>query len=77
MNLEIAIFLLAFFLLGYILGKHQGKQSGYKQGLATTPLLLRQKSLEAGFCLICGSYESDHIAEPVDEIPQHSSPNRP
>lgn len=48
------ILLLIAFLLGFCYGKYSSRQYGYKAGLADAPLLLRQQSLEQGWCVICG-----------------------
>lgn len=48
------ILLISAFLMGYCYGKYSGKQYGYKAGMADSPLLLRQQSMEQGWCVICG-----------------------
>ncbi|MBC8015680.1 MAG: hypothetical protein H7X79_08050 [Sporomusaceae bacterium] len=40
-------------LLGYLWGKHDGRAEGYQQGSAQLPLLLREQSLEQGYCILC------------------------
>lgn len=45
--------LLAAFILGYICGKYYGKIRGYAEGKSVAPLLLRQISLEKGYCALC------------------------
>lgn len=40
-------------LLGYICGRRLGKEEGQKLGLSLAPIVLRQKSMEKGYCLLC------------------------
>ena len=51
--LVIVILLICALLLGYIWGKSTGRVEGYTQGLATLPLLLRERSCEQGYCILC------------------------
>ncbi|BBB93090.1 MAG TPA: hypothetical protein PKA28_01350 [Methylomusa anaerophila] len=60
MNLELIIAVIAAFLLGYIAGKYQGRVIGRKEAAAELPLLMRQKSLESGRCLICQELFADY-----------------
>nr|WP_092067847.1 hypothetical protein [Dendrosporobacter quercicolus]NSL46809.1 hypothetical protein [Dendrosporobacter quercicolus DSM 1736]SDL64692.1 hypothetical protein SAMN04488502_101448 [Dendrosporobacter quercicolus] len=48
-------------LLGYVWGKQRGFSLGYAEGKAEMTLLLRQQSLEQGYCTIC--------TEPVRDTP--------
>ena len=47
------ILLIAAFLFGYLLGKRLGHESGLEEGKALIPLLMRQQSLEQGYCALC------------------------
>ncbi|MCX7781779.1 MAG: hypothetical protein N2491_12895 [Negativicutes bacterium] len=55
MALELLIMSILIFLTGYVIGKKVGIKQGYREGAATTPLLLRQQSLEQGRCCFCHS----------------------
>ncbi len=52
--MEILI-ILGGILLGYVGGRYKGYKLGYKAGATAAPLLLRQKSLAAGHCVLCQS----------------------
>ena len=47
------ILIISTLLLGYLWGKHDGQVEGYERATATLPLVLRQQSLEQGYCLLC------------------------
>lgn len=47
------ILMVSTLLLGYLWGKYDGRAEGYQQGLADLPLLLREQSLEQGYCILC------------------------
>jgi hypothetical protein len=47
-NLLIGLF------FGYYLGYNLGKDNGIKIGLKKAPLMIFEKSLERGYCIICG-----------------------
>lgn len=47
------LFAVTFFLLGYALGRRRGHKSGFMEGKALMPLILRKKSLEVGRCVLC------------------------
>lgn len=51
--LLILILMMSTLLLGYLWGKHDGRAEGYQQGSAELPLLLREQSLEQGYCMLC------------------------
>jgi len=51
--LLILLFMVSTLLLGYIWGKHDGRVEGYKRGTVDLPLILREQSLEQGYCLLC------------------------
>jgi len=55
MMLLIVILMLSTLLLGYIWGKHNGRIEGAQQATVTIPLLLREQSLEEGYCLLCNT----------------------
>lgn len=40
-------------LLGYLWGKHDGQAEGYRRGAVELPILLRERSLEKGYCVLC------------------------
>ena len=44
---------LSCLLGGYIWGKAVGNESGKRATTAMIPLLLRQKSFEKGYCVLC------------------------
>jgi hypothetical protein len=49
------IIIVSTLLLGYLWGKHDGQAEGYEKGIADLPLLLRQQSLEQGYCMLCNN----------------------
>lgn len=51
--LSILIAVVIGLFVGYIWGKHKGMLYGNQQGLVSVPLLLRQQSLEKGYCILC------------------------
>lgn len=51
--LLIVILISGTLLLGYLWGKHNGQIEGFKRGTVTLPLLLREQSLEQGYCVLC------------------------
>lgn len=51
--LLIVILILSTLLLGYLWGKHNGQIEGFKRGSVLLPLLLREQSLEQGYCVLC------------------------
>ncbi|HEY3425605.1 MAG TPA: hypothetical protein VGL27_12470 [Negativicutes bacterium] len=61
MVLNILILVVGALLAGYLLGKQQGRIQGYEEGKAAMPLLLRQTSLEKGYCVLCS--EISTVAE--------------
>lgn len=71
--LIIAISIVSTLLLGYRWGKHDGRKEGYEQGVTDVPVLLREQSLEQGYCLLCNnpSSEDQQLIESVssDYIP--------
>ncbi|GBG54745.1 hypothetical protein SPFL3102_01387 [Sporomusaceae bacterium FL31] len=42
-------------LIGYVYGKHTGLLIGRTEGNAEMSLLLRQQSLEHGYCVLCAT----------------------
>jgi hypothetical protein len=52
MILSIFIFIAGLFI-GYVYGKHVGLTLGQEKGKSEMPLLLRQQSLEQGYCTLC------------------------
>lgn len=50
----ILIIFLLIFLGGYLIGKQHGRILGRCEAETSLPLDIRQKSLEAGYCTICG-----------------------
>ncbi|MDR3563515.1 MAG: hypothetical protein P4N59_19060 [Negativicutes bacterium] len=58
------------FLFGYFVGKRLGSETGFAEGQALAPLLLRQKSLNQGYCALCQESQqqiktSPHKAAPL------------
>lgn len=53
--LLIAIIIVGTLLLGYHWGKHDGRIEGYEQGMVDLPLLVREQSLEQGYCSLCNN----------------------
>jgi|GEM_PF-1634327 len=51
--LLIVILIVSTLLLGYLWGKHDGRAEGYRRGTVDLPLLLREQSLEQGYCVLC------------------------
>ena len=49
----IIVIIVSTLLLGYLWGKHDGQVEGYKRGTVNLPLLLREQSLEQGYCALC------------------------
>lgn len=65
--LELAISLLAVFLVGYFIGRQRGYYNGLIEGQNLTPLLLRSQSYEQGYCVLC--HEGlDHCTNPENEV---------
>ncbi len=55
MMFEYLLFALAGFLFGYFLGKRLGREEGREEGKAVARLILREKSLGLGYCVLCRS----------------------
>lgn len=53
MLLILIIIMMSTLLVGYLWGKHDGRVEGYKRGTVELPLLLREQSLEQGYCALC------------------------
>ena len=53
MMVNILVSLLIGILVGYELGFKIGKEKGEEKSLAQIPLIILQKSMEKGYCLIC------------------------
>ena len=51
--LLLVIIIVSTLLLGYLWGKHDGQIEGYNRGTVDLPLLLREQSLEQGYCILC------------------------
>jgi len=47
-------------LVGYLWGKHDGRVEGYELGRVELPLLLREQSLEQGYCAFCNEQKQAH-----------------
>lgn len=56
--LDIVILLLVALIAGYFLGKYFGRMQGLEEGKAAEILILREKSLERGYCVLCGKSET-------------------
>jgi len=52
---ETIIYYLIMFLAGYLIGKAIGLEQGLEKSAAAIPLELRERSLEQGCCLLCGT----------------------
>jgi len=48
-------------LLGYLWGKHDGWVEGYNRGTVDLPLLLREQSLEQGYCVLCNEHKQAQV----------------
>lgn len=64
MVIELMLLTAVIFLAGYIFGKRTGYNRGYQQGMASSPLLLREQSLNQGWCCFC---------QPVLDNQQHQT----
>ena len=51
--LLIVMLMVSILLAGYLWGKHDGRVEGRERAAADLPLLLREQSLEQGYCAIC------------------------
>lgn len=51
--LLIVILIISTLLFGYLWGKYDGRAEGYKRGTVDISLLLREQSLEQGYCVLC------------------------
>ncbi len=49
---------LAIFFAGFISGKYYGMKAGYQEGQSAASLLLRQQSMEQGYCVLCHVQQS-------------------
>ena len=65
---DIIIIVMASFVFGYFIGRHYGQVAGQKEGENAAPLILRQRSYEKGYCLLCNketqytvSRDNDHV----------------
>jgi hypothetical protein len=61
MMLSTLIAVLIALLVGYIWGKRDGLLRGNQQGEVSIPLLLRQQSLEKGYCILCNKPRKKRI----------------
>lgn len=52
---EVSILVLASILMGYFIGKKVGQIRGLAEGKATMILILRQRSFERGYCILCNA----------------------
>ncbi|EIW18582.1 MULTISPECIES: hypothetical protein [Pelosinus] len=53
-------------LSGYIWGKRDGMISVNHQSLVNVPLLLRQQSLEKGYCILCHEPKKKRIIHKIN-----------
>jgi hypothetical protein len=53
MTLPLLITIVSALLVGYIWGKHDRGLYKKQQWIVRIPLLLRQQSLEKGYCVLC------------------------
>lgn len=51
--LEITMLLIVVLIAGYFTGKRIGRIEGLAQGTADAVLIMRQKSFEQGYCILC------------------------
>ena len=65
---DIIIIIIASFVCGYFTGRPFGQFAGRKEGESSAPLILRQRSYEKGYCLLCNketqytvSRDNDHV----------------
>ena len=63
------ILIVSTLLLGYLWGKHDGRAEGYQRGTVDIPLLLREQSLEQGYCVLCNEQKQAHDVFSDDVIP--------
>jgi len=54
-------------LVGYIWGKRDGIVCGNQQGAVSIPLLLRQQSLEKGYCILCNKSKKKRMLYKLGE----------
>lgn len=73
--LETAILFFLALLAGYFAGKHYGHIIGLEEGKSEAILTIREKSLERGYCVLCG--EEEVSKQGLDGIgPDHSTYNK-
>ncbi|WP_040682948.1 hypothetical protein [Thermosinus carboxydivorans] len=69
MSVSLALFVMfGLFLAGYLLGQRRGQTYGYKLGQVTVPLMLREKSLELGYCVLCRQGDGQQFLRSTREI---------
>ena len=56
---DIIIIIIASFVCGYFTGRHFGQFAGRKEGESSAPLILRQRSYEKGYWLLCNKENQD------------------
>lgn len=57
MMLLALIAIVSALLIGYIWGKHDRGVRDNEQWIVNIPLLLRQESLEKGYCILCNEHK--------------------
>lgn len=60
---EISILVLASILMGYFIGKKIGQIKGFAEGKASMILILRQRSFEQGYCILCNAKSTTMMEE--------------
>lgn len=65
---DIIIIVMASFVCGYFIGRHYGQVAGQKEGENAAPLILRQRSYEKGYCLLCNRETQDTNSSVNDHI---------
>ncbi|SDF56057.1 hypothetical protein SAMN05660235_01983 [Sporolituus thermophilus DSM 23256] len=69
MSVSLALFVMfGLFLIGYLLGQRQGLKHGYKLGQAAIPLMLRERSLELGYCVLCRQGDGQQFLRSAGDI---------
>lgn len=73
--LETIILLFSALLIGYLIGKYHGRIKGVEEGKSEAIIMLREKSFERGYCVLC--CKAENCRQRIDSIgPDRSTYNK-